>query len=55
VAWRLAKGWTPTTREVANVCGLTMGGAWKMLNEMSTEIPIALGPDRRWYDITLAP
>jgi len=55
VAWRMAHGWTPTTRQVATMCGLSMGGAWKMMNEMSTEIPITLGPDRRWRDITIKP
>lgn len=53
VVWRMAHGWRPTTREVAALVGLSMGGAWAMMARMSRGVPIALGSDKRWYDLTL--
>ena len=54
VVWRIGRGWRPTTREVAALCGIGMGGAWAMMARISRGVPIALGCDKRWYDITLA-
>ena len=53
VVWRMAHGWRPTTREVAALCGIGMGGAWAMMARIRRGVPIALGCDKRWYDITL--
>lgn len=53
VIWRMAHGWRPTTREVAALCGIGMGGAWALMARMARGVPIALGEDKRWYDITL--
>ena len=53
VVWRMAHGWRPTTREVAALCGIGMGGAWAMMARISRGVPIALGEDKRWYDLTL--
>ena len=53
VIWRMAHGWRPTTREVAALCGIGMGGAWALMARMSRGVPIALGDDKRWYDLTL--
>lgn len=52
VVWRMAAlGWQPTTREVRNLTGLEMGSAWKMMNELSSEIPIRLDENGRWVAI----
>ena len=40
VAWHLAHGETMQTRDVADLCGLTMTGAYLLMRRLSRVIPI---------------
>jgi hypothetical protein len=51
VSWRIAHGWQPTTRDVATLTGLTINGAWRLMNRMQRSVPIYLDGDRRWRDL----
>jgi hypothetical protein len=53
VVWRMARGWRPTTREVAECTGLQVNSAWALMSRLAGGLPIVLGDDSRWRDITL--
>ena len=49
VTWKIALGWTPTTKEVAELCLFEHHSAWTMLSNMSDVLPIYLDKsDLRW-------
>jgi hypothetical protein len=49
VTWKIFSGWTPTTRDVAELCSMADNGAWAMLVRMSDVLPIYLDrEDFRW-------
>lgn len=49
VTWKILCGWTPTTREVAELCSFEHNSAWTMLSNMSEVLPIYLDmDDLRW-------
>lgn len=50
VVYRLTQGWMPTTREVAEYCGMGDAGAWAMLVRMSDIVPVYCDKDlgHRW-------
>ena len=47
--WLFMDGWRPTTREVAERCGMGMSGAWMMLRNTAKIIPILQDEAGRWY------
>lgn len=48
VSWALLLGKAYTTREVAELTGLTWGGAYRMLCRMSRVLPLYQHDDGRW-------
>jgi DNA-binding IclR family transcriptional regulator len=47
LTWLLAQGARPTTAEVAQIANLCNSGAYRLLDRMSTEIPL-VQEDGRW-------
>ncbi len=48
VAWSLVLGTALTTREIADLTGLTWGGAYRMLYRISRALPLYQDDDGRW-------
>ena len=48
-AWLFFDGWRPTTREVADRCGLSVDAARSMLQSMAEVLLIFQDEDGRWY------
>lgn len=49
VVWHLAHGEGLTTREIAELTGLTESGAWRLISRLCRRLPIYLDEqDHRW-------
>jgi len=48
IAWHLAHGEGMTTNEVAEITGLTWGGAWRLMDRLSRVLPIYRDEDGMW-------
>ena len=48
VVYQLVRGWTPTTRQIADMCSLSNVGAWLMMSRMSDVVPVYLDDDGTW-------
>ena len=48
IVFALALGGTVTTAHVARETGITISGAWRMLNKLSRVLPLT-EEDGRWY------
>jgi len=48
VGFQMARGWTPTTREVAEKFNMSDGGAWDLMTHVSYILPIAQNRTFQW-------
>ena len=49
VVYKLDRGWTPTTRQVAELCNISREGAWMLLCRMSDVVPVGQDEDGQWF------